>query len=1035
MSLSVDREQFYRRIKRFYAGWNKERTKLSDVDAIIIAVGRNEEDQYSKSVTTQLWLLGYEMTDTVIGFTKEKMVVITSKTKAEFLKPIVNGAKDSENADGTPEVSVLIRSKEDNGENFKQFYDVVIGGNMGVFTKDSFAGNFYSQYKKDFKVRGKNTVDIAADVGIILAAKEEQEVNAMRKASRLTTEIFKEVYKSNLMETIDMDKKIKHSKMASLIEESLKDQRKLLGIDPIHVEPCFTPIIQSGGNYSLKYSAQSDKEYIHFGTIVCYLGVRYKNYCSNMARTMFVNPTDAQKEVYTTVSDCFDSIMDKFVPGAKLSSLYEETKLFLQKSKHPELAAKLGKNIGFGMGIDFRESSLVISPKCDEVIRKGMVFNLNLAFAELKNNEAKEEKGKSYAITIAETILVNDGDSPTNLTGSNKRKVKNVSIYIKDASDDEESDDNDVINQEASKGMGRGMRATSSTASKRDHDSSESRRKNHQEKLHDQLNQEAKERILENKKGSTEEKRKKTNTSYKNSSLFPMEREIKDGKIFIDKKYETVIIPFFGMATPFHISTLKNCSSSLEGDYTYLRLNFFVPGSTISAVKSTTDGPYPDSAIDGSFMKEVTFRAPGQTGAASNLNNVFRGLKELQKRFRAREAEARERAGIVQQDKLVLNQNRGAPKLKDLYMRPSISQKRMQGYLEAHTNGFRYTAQRGDKVDILYLNIKHSIFQPCDKEMIMVLHFHLKNGIMIGKKRHVDVQFYIEVGEITTDINRTSNLRDRDDLYAEQQEREQRHRLKTAFKNFMEKVTHLTRDIDFDVPFRDLGFSGVPHRSTCLLQPTSSALCNVTEWPAFIVSLDDVDFVHFERVSFSLKNFDCVVIYKDYAKKVSAITSIPMTSLDPIKEWLNSSDIRYTEGVQSLNWAKVLKTVMDDPEGFFSQGGWDFLKADDSGSESDDGDEEDQNFSAHLQNSDGDDDDDDGGSSSDSYDSETESDSESSQSLGTSEEEGLDWDELEKMAAKEDNTNNYEEVENNKGDRHKRKGDPYGKPSKKQRRR
>ena len=67
------------------------------------------------------------------------------------------------------------------------------------------------------------------------------------------------------------------------------------------------------------------------------------------------------------------------------------------------------------------------------------------------------------------------------------------------------------------------------------------------------------------------------------------------------------------------------------------------------------------------------------------------------------------------------------------------------GYLEAHTNGFRYTAQRGDKIDILYKNIKHAVFQPCDKEMIMVIHFHLKHGIMIGKKRHVDVQFYIEV--------------------------------------------------------------------------------------------------------------------------------------------------------------------------------------------------------------------------------------------------------------------------------------------------
>ena len=38
-----------------------------------------------------------------------------------------------------------------------------------------------------------------------------------------------------------------------------------------------------------------------------------------------------------------------------------------------------------------------------------------------------------------------------------------------------------------------------------------------QEKLHDQLNQEARERILENKDGKKEEKRKKTNISYKTS--------------------------------------------------------------------------------------------------------------------------------------------------------------------------------------------------------------------------------------------------------------------------------------------------------------------------------------------------------------------------------------------------------------------------------------------------------------------------------------------------------------------------------------
>lgn len=34
---------------------------------------------------------------------------------------------------------------------------------------------------------------------------------------------------------------------------------------------------------------------------------------------------------------------------------------------------------------------------------------------------------------------------------------------------------------------------------------------------------------------------------------------------------------------------------------------------------------------------------------------------------------------------------------------------------------------------------------------------------------------------------------------------------------------------------------------------------------------------------------------------------------------ISSCDIRYSEGVQSLNWAKVMKTIIDDPDGFFEQ--------------------------------------------------------------------------------------------------------------------
>lgn len=58
--------------------------------------------------------------------------------------------------------------------------------------------------------------------------------------------------------------------------------------------------------------------------------------------------------------------------------------------------------------------------------------------------------------------------------------------------------------------------------------------------------------------------------------------------------------------------------------------------------------------------------------------------------------------------------------------------KQFTGSLEAHVNGFRYTSVRGDKVDILYNNIKNAFFQPCDNEMIILLHFHLKHAIMFG---------------------------------------------------------------------------------------------------------------------------------------------------------------------------------------------------------------------------------------------------------------------------------------------------------------
>lgn len=367
------------------------------------------------------------------------------------------------------------------------------------------------------------------------------------------------------------------------------------------------------------------------------------------------------------------------------------------------------------------------------------------------------------------------------------------------------------------------------------------------------LNEAARARLASKAGSNKDEKSRKSNISYKNANQMPKEPVVNDLKIFVDKRYETVILPIFGIPVPFHISTIKNISQSIEGDYTYLRLNFFHPGATMAKSESSMF----NNNFDSSFLKELTYRStnvkePGEISApSSNLNTAFRLIKEVQKKFKTREAEEREKEGIVKQDTLVLSQNKANPKLKDLYIRPNIMTKRIHGTLEAHNNGFRFTSIRGDKVDILYNNIKHAFFQPCDGEMLILLHFTLKvitidlfltsllifdlfclkNAIMFGKKKQSEIQFYTEVGEITTDLGKHQHMHDRDDLAAEQAERELRQKLKTAFKTFCDKVEQMTKqEIEFDTPFRDLGFPGVPNRSIVKLQPTSGCLVNLTDW-------------------------------------------------------------------------------------------------------------------------------------------------------------------------------------------------------------
>ncbi len=455
---------------------------------------------------------------------------------------------------------------------------------------------------------------------------------------------------------LDEEKKVKHSALATKVDGKLDDnkfwktvelpskQKMPSDFDATQLDWIHGPIIQSGGKFDLKMSAQVDDELLHPGVIIASMGLRYKSYCSLIARTYLVDPNKSQESNYKLLLQVHSLVMKEVRDGANLKDIYAKA-LQLVRTKKPELENHFLRNVGTGIGIETRDNTLLINAKSTRSLKDGMTLCITTGFNNIENPSPQDKKSKIYSMVLSDTVRVTTTE-PVVFTGDAPSDLDATSFFFKDDEEPEptpkKSKKDSSVGAVAAKNITKTkLRAERSTNVD---EGAEAKRREHQKELAKKKQEEGLLRFAEatGDQNATAVKKFKRFESYKRDNQFPS--RVRDLAIVMDQKNSTVVLPIMGRPVPFHIQTIKNASKSDEGEYSYLRINFLSPGQ---GVGRKDDQPFEDASAH--FVRSLTFRSHD----GDRLQDIANQIGNMKKDAAKREQEKKEMEDVVEQDKLI----------------------------------------------------------------------------------------------------------------------------------------------------------------------------------------------------------------------------------------------------------------------------------------------------------------------------------------------------------------------------------------------
>src|SRR3989338_8081261 len=240
--------------------------------------------------------------------------------------------------------------------------------------KNNFTLNSYRAFKKQFKKA--KTQDIGLKCIRLREIKTNEEIQLLKKSCQYADKILQKTIKNfNSFKT--------ESEVAAFLEY----EKKKIGL-----ELSFPPIVASGSNGSMPHYEPSNIK-IKKGFCVIDFGVKYKGYCSDITRTVYIGaPNKKEKEMYNLLLKTQKDAINEIKDNEKCSKLYD----FVHKrlGKYSEYFVH---GLGHGVGVEIHEMpNLTLNSK--DKIQDNMVFTI----------EPGVYFPKKFGIRVEDTVLFKD---------------------------------------------------------------------------------------------------------------------------------------------------------------------------------------------------------------------------------------------------------------------------------------------------------------------------------------------------------------------------------------------------------------------------------------------------------------------------------------------------------------------------------------------------------------------------------------------------------------------------------------------------